>query len=40
MYRVKQLLGSSLILGDYDGQVIEILPIVRAWNKNDKGRDA
>ena len=33
MYRIKQLLGGSLTLRDYDGQVAEALAIVRALNK-------
>lgn len=32
-YRVKQLLGGSLTLRDYDGQVAEALEMVRALNK-------
>lgn len=33
MYRVKQLLGGSLMLRDYDDQVAEALAMVRALNK-------
>lgn len=36
MYRVKQLLGGSLTLRDYDGQVAEALAMVRALNKMTK----
>ncbi|OAT55565.1 putative transposase [Kluyvera georgiana ATCC 51603] len=36
MYRVKQLLGGSLVLRDYDGQVAEALAMVRALNKMTK----
>ncbi|MBK0004818.1 IS5 family transposase [Erwinia sp. S38] len=36
MYRVKQLLGGSLTLRDYDGQVAEALTMVRALNKMTK----
>ncbi len=39
MYRMKQLLGDSLTLRDYDGQVAEAMAMVRALN-NDKGWDA
>ena len=34
MYRVKQLLGGSLTLRDYDGQVAEAMAMVR---ENDEG---
>ncbi|NIG97943.1 MAG: IS5/IS1182 family transposase, partial [Serratia symbiotica] len=33
MYRVKQLFGGSLTLGDYDGYVAEAWAMVRALNK-------
>jgi len=33
MYWVKQLLGGSLTLRDYDGQVAESMAMVRALNK-------
>lgn len=36
MYRVKQLLGGSLTLRDYDGQVAEAMAMVRALNKMTK----
>jgi hypothetical protein len=36
MYRVKQLLGDSLTLRDYDGQVAEAMAMVRALNKMTK----
>ncbi|MBS0857198.1 IS5 family transposase [Tatumella sp. JGM16] len=36
MYRIKQLLGGSLTLRDYDGQVAEALAMVRALNKMTK----
>ena len=36
MYRVKQLLGGSLTLRDYDGQVAEAMALVRALNKMTK----
>lgn len=36
MYRVKQALGGSLTLRNYDGQVAEALTIVRALNKMTK----
>jgi hypothetical protein len=36
MYRVKQLLGGSLMLRDYDGQVAEAMAMVRALNKMTK----
>lgn len=36
MYRVKQLLGGSLALRDYDVQVAEALAMVRALNKMTK----
>ena len=36
MYRVKQLLGGSLTLLDYDGQVAEAMAMVRALNKMTK----
>lgn len=36
MYRVKQLLGGSLTLRDYDGQIAEALAMVRALNKMTK----
>ena len=36
MYRLKQLLGGSLTLRDYDGQVAEAMAMVRALNKNDE----
>ena len=32
MYRIKQLLGGSLTLRDYDGQVVEAMAMVRALN--------
>ncbi|HFX0255975.1 TPA: transposase, partial [Klebsiella pneumoniae] len=36
MYRMKQLLGDSLTLRDYDGQVAEAMALVRALNKMTK----
>jgi hypothetical protein len=33
MYRMKQLLGDSLTLRDYDGQVAEAMAMVRALNR-------
>ncbi len=36
MYRIKQLLGGSLTLRDYDGQVAEAMAMVRALNKMPK----
>ncbi len=33
MYRIKQLSGGSLTLREYDGQVAEAMPVVRALNK-------
>lgn len=36
MYRVKLLLGGSLTLRVYDGQVAEALAMVRALNKMTK----
>ncbi len=36
MYRIKQLLGGSLTLRDYDGQVAEAMAMVRALNKMTK----
>ncbi|GAB7195223.1 hypothetical protein OS31_32950 [Dickeya oryzae] len=36
MFRVKQLLGGSLTLRDYDGQVAEALAMVRVLNKMTK----
>ena len=36
MYRIKQLLGGSLTLRDYDGKVAEALAMVRALNKMTK----
>ncbi len=33
MYRIKQLFGDSLTLRDYDGQVAEVLAMVRSPNK-------
>ncbi|MCK7368750.1 hypothetical protein L8O16_22890, partial [Enterobacter roggenkampii] len=38
MYRMKQLLGDSLTLRDYDGQVAEAMAMVRALNRMTKGR--
>ncbi len=41
MYRMKQLLGDSLTLRDYDGQVSEAMAMVRASvEQDDKGWDA
>ncbi|STL59139.1 transposase, IS903.B [Escherichia coli] len=40
MYRMKQLLGDSLTLRDYDGQVAEAMAMVRAFEQDDKGWDA
>nr|QUW41316.1 Mobile element protein [Klebsiella pneumoniae] len=41
MYRMKQLLGDSLTLRDYDGQVAEAMAMVRACvEQDDKGWDA
>ncbi len=39
MYRMKQLLGDSLTLRDYDGQVAEAMAMVRV-EQDDKGWDA
>jgi hypothetical protein len=39
MYRMKQLLGDSLTLRDYDGQVAEAMHMVRV-EQDDKGWDA
>ncbi|MFT2688862.1 IS5/IS1182 family transposase, partial [Klebsiella pneumoniae] len=36
MYRMKQLLGDSLTLRDYDGQVSEAMAMVRALNRMTK----
>ncbi len=36
MYRMKQLLGDSLTLRDYDGQVAEAMAMVRALNRMTK----
>ena len=36
MYRIRQLLGGSLTLRDYDGQVAEAMAMVRALNKMPK----
>ncbi|MER1354545.1 IS5/IS1182 family transposase, partial [Klebsiella pneumoniae] len=36
MYRMKQLLGDSLTLRDYDGQVEEAMAMVRALNRMTK----
>ncbi|MFM9346504.1 IS5/IS1182 family transposase, partial [Klebsiella pneumoniae] len=36
MYRMKQLLGDSLTLRDYDGQVAEAMALVRALNRMTK----
>ena len=36
MYRMKQLLGDSLTLRDYDGQVAEAMAMVRALNRTTK----
>ncbi|MFQ8217990.1 IS5 family transposase, partial [Klebsiella pneumoniae] len=36
MYRIKQLLGGSLTLRDYDGQVAEAMAMVRTLNKMTK----
>ncbi|HAV9645767.1 TPA: IS5/IS1182 family transposase, partial [Escherichia coli] len=36
MYRMKQLLGDSLTLRDYDGQVAEATAMVRALNRMTK----
>jgi hypothetical protein len=36
MYRVKQLLGGSLTLRDYDGQAAEAMALVRALKKMTK----
>ena len=36
MYRMKQLLGYSLTLRDYDGQVAEAMAMVRALNRMTK----
>jgi hypothetical protein len=36
MYRMKQLLGGSLTLRDYDGQVAEAAAMVRALNRMTK----
>ena len=36
MYRMKQLLGDSLTLRDYNGQVAEAMALVRALNKMTK----
>ena len=35
-YRMKQLLGDSLTLHDYDGQVAEAMAMVRALNRMTK----
>ncbi len=40
MYRMKQLLGDSLTLRDYDGQVAEAMAMVRALNRMTKAGDA